>query len=213
MNNELEKRPESSVFSTPKSFEEAQRVAKMLSESTLVPKEYQKNVSNTMIALEMANRTGSSPIMVMQNMNVIHGKPSWSSSFIIAALNSCGRFERIKFVYFGTEGTQGWGCFATSKDKSDGSDMKGPKITMKMAIDEGWVNKAGSKWKTMPELMLSYRAAAFFGRLHAPDILQGMHSVEENVDIKNHEVPNAVQEMNEEIPDAVVVDEENEEMI
>ena len=66
---------------------------------------------------------------------------------------------------------------------------------MDMAKAEGWVDKSGSKWKTMPELMMRYRAAAFFGRLYAPEITMGMHSVEEIVDIQ-HEEPNAVAEIN-----------------
>jgi hypothetical protein len=64
-----------------------------------------------------------------------------------------------------------------------------------MANAEGWVSKAGSKWKTMPELMMRYRAAAFFGRLYAPEITMGMHSVEEVVDIQ-HEEPAGVAAIN-----------------
>ena len=66
---------------------------------------------------------------------------------------------------------------------------------MAMANAEGWVSKAGSKWKTMPELMMRYRAAAFFGRLYAPEITMGMHSVEEVVDIQ-HEEPAGVAALN-----------------
>jgi hypothetical protein len=51
-----------------------------------------------------------------------------------------------------------------------------------MAKAEGWYNKAGSKWKTMPELMLMYRAAAFFARLYTPDLTMGFKTAEENLD-------------------------------
>jgi hypothetical protein len=81
------------TFGDSASFEHAQRVAKMLSSSNLIPKEYQGNIQNTMIALEMANRIGATPLMVMQNLYIIHGKPSWSSSFIIAAINACKKFS------------------------------------------------------------------------------------------------------------------------
>jgi hypothetical protein len=54
---------------------------------------------------------------------------------------------------------------------------------MEMAKLEGWLDKPGSKWKTMPELMLKYRAAAFFGRLYAPEIMMGLYSADEVVDI------------------------------
>ena len=54
-----------------------------------------------------------------------------------------------------------------------------------MVKAEKWLQKNGSKWQTMPELMFHYRAASFFGRLYAPDILKGMHTIEENLDISN----------------------------
>jgi hypothetical protein len=68
-------------------FEHAQSVAKMLCTSALIPKEFQGNIQNTMISLEMANRIGASPLAVMQNLYIVHGKPSWSSTFIIASIN------------------------------------------------------------------------------------------------------------------------------
>lgn len=172
-----------SVFSDASAFAHGQRVAKMLSTSSLVPKDYQNNIQNTLIALEMANRIGASPLMVMQNLYVIQGKPSWSSTFIIAALNSCKRFSPLRFEMEGTG--EEYGCFAWAFELATNDKLQGPKITMKMATAEGWVSKAGSKWKTMPELMLRYRAAAFFGRLYAPDVLMGMHTIEEVQDITN----------------------------
>lgn len=170
-----------SSFGDSASFEHAQRVAKMLSSSNLIPKEYQGNLQNTLIALEMANRIGASPLMVMQNLYIVHGKPSWSSSFIIAAINSCKRFSPLRFEVTG-EGEQR-GCVAWAYDLNTSDKLEGPRVSMEMAKKEGWLGKAGSKWQTMPELMLRYRAAAFFGRLYAPEILMGMHTVEETSDV------------------------------
>lgn len=168
------------AFST-NGFEHAQRVAKMLCSSDLVPKEFRGNVQNTLIALEMANRIGASPLSVMQNLYIVHGKPGWSSSFIIAAINSSKRFKPLRFLMTG-EGEE-YGCTAWTFEVDDTEKLEGPKVTMKMAKSEGWLDKAGSKWKTMPELMLRYRAAAFFGRLYAPDIMMGMQTHEEIIDI------------------------------
>jgi hypothetical protein len=170
-----------SVFSTGEAFEHAQRIAKMLSSSDIIPASYKGNVANTLVALEMANRLGDSPLMVMQNMNVIHGKPSWGSSYIIAKLNSCGRFNAIKFKVFG-EGDQKT-CIAWTNDTSSGELIEGPPISIEMAKKEGWFTKNGSKWPTMPDLMLRYRAAAFFGRLYAPELMMGMHTTEEMHDV------------------------------
>jgi hypothetical protein len=170
-----------SAFS-PQGFDHAQRVAKMLCSSSLIPKDFQGNIQNTMIALEMATRIGASPLMVMQNLYIVHGKPSWSSTFIIGALNSCRKFSPLRFELSG-EGDQ-YGCEAWAYETSTNEKLTGPKVTWEMVKAEGWLAKAGSKWKTMPELMFRYRSAAFFGRLYAPDILMGMHTAEEVIDIQ-----------------------------
>ena len=172
------------------SFEMAQRQAKALSASDLVPQQYKGNVANTLVALEIANRIGASPLMVMQNLNIIHGRPSWGSSFIIAAINGSGKFTALRFV-----GDLSKGIKAVCQEKATGELLEGPTVTMEMAKAEGWLDKAGSKWKTMPELMMRYRAAAFFGRLYAPEITMGMHSTEEVVDIQ-HEEPAGVAAIN-----------------
>lgn len=174
-------------------FETAQRQAKALSASDLVPAQYKNNVANTLVALEIANRIGASPLMVMQNLNIIHGRPSWGSSFIIAAINGSGKFTALRFV-----GDLAKGIKAVCQEKATGELLEGPLVTMEMAKAEGWVSKSGSKWQTMPELMMRYRAAAFFGRLYAPEITMGMHSTEEIVDIQ-HEEPKAVAAINEAI--------------
>lgn len=168
-------------FGDSASFNHVQRVAKMLSESDLIPAAYKKNIPNTMIALEMANRIGATPLMVMQNLHVIQGKPSWSSAFIIAAINNCKKFTPLRFDLKGSGDTLE--CTAKAKDIASGENLVGPKVTMAMAVAEGWVSKAGSKWKTMPELMIQYRAAAFFGRLYVPEIMMGMHTDDELRDI------------------------------
>lgn len=210
MSNELTKSTQTQavgVFNNSTSFEHAQRIAKMLCSSTLVPAEYQNNISNTLVALEMANRVGASPLMVMQNLNVIQGRPAWSSPFIIASINSCGRFAPLKFRFekrgmkeIGYEywtGTKAQGnrkketanlkvedvaCQAWTTDGS-GEVLDGPWVSIEMAVLEGWYTKSDSKWKTMPEVMLRYRAAAFFGRLYCPEIMLGMQTSEELSDI------------------------------
>lgn len=202
-----------SIYSSDDAFDRAQRMAKQLAASDIVPAQYKGNISNTMIAMEMANRTGSSPIMVMQNLHVIQGKPSWSSSFIIAALNACGRFSPVRFRYTDLgpkevtfeqwEGSQGQrrkvarsvkindkACVAYSYDQR-GDLLEGPSVSVEMAVKEGWYTKQDSKWPTMTDLMLTYRAAAFFGRLYAPDVLMGMQTQDEVTDVHAVHQPSA----------------------
>ncbi len=168
---------QSSFFTNLDAFEAGQRICKMLSSSSLVPNIYQGNVANTFIALEMATRTGSSPLAVMQNLYIVHGRPGWSAQFVIAALNACGKFSPLRFEMSG-EGDKR-SCKAWAIEHGTGERLEGPPVSVEMAKAEGWYGKNGSKWQTMPELMLRYRAATFFGRLYAPDILMGMRTSEE----------------------------------
>lgn len=168
-----------SAFSSIQAFEDAQRMSKALAESTLIPPIYRNNLPNIIIALEMAQRINQSPFLIMQEMQIINGKPSMSSKFVIAILNTCGLFSKIRFIYNESK-TE---CFARAKDLETGEILDGPTITMQMAKDEGWLEKQGSKWKTMPELMLAYRAGQYFGRLYAPEYVSGITSAEEAHDM------------------------------
>lgn len=239
-------------FLNVESFEFSQRVANMLSNSTLVPEQYRaitkvkvgkdnfgnmqfrdepnpNGLSNCIVALNMANRMGADPLMIMQNLYLIEGRPSWSSQFIMASINSCGRFSSLRFEvenlgeveveYQETAWSNGrknvvtktlkvenstcvaWAIesgteipnFSLEELKEHGGVYKcckaygiplveSSKISVEMAVKEGWYTKNGSKWKTMPEQMLRYRAASFFGRVYAPELLMGLRSVEEEKD-------------------------------
>lgn len=164
----------------PANFELSQRAAQALASSTLVPQQF-RNVANALIAIDMANRLKCSPLMVMQQLYVVQGKPSWSAQFVIAAINACGRFSPLRFVMAG-DGLERQ-CHAEATDKYSGEVLKGPAVSLAMAKAEGWLDKGGSKWKTMPELMLRYRAGTFFGRLYAPDVLMGLYTQDEQIDI------------------------------
>jgi len=170
-----------SVFSGIQAFEDAQRIAKALASSTLIPTQFQgqQGFANCLVALEIANRMNISPFLAMQHLHVIHGRPSWSSSFIIAMVNGSGRFSPLRFEMSG-EGDS-LACYAVATDVKSEQELKGPTITMAMAKKEGWFSKNGSKWQTMPELMIRYRAAAFWGRLYASDLLLGIQSQEEEI--------------------------------
>ena len=206
-------------------FDQLQRVAKALCASTLVPAQYRAftevkdrgrvtghtpnpaGLPNCVVALNMAQRMGADPLMVMQNLYVIEGRPSWSSQFIIAAINSCGRFSPLRFeisepgkaeeVSYQATVWKGGNrmeetrkvkvrhqtCRAWVIEKETGDRLDGPTVSIQMAIDESWLTKNGSKWLTMPEVMLRYRAASFFGRLYAPELLMGLQTQEEVEDI------------------------------
>ena len=174
------------IFGTSDNFIMANQMAKALSSSTIVPKEYQGNVSNCLVAIEQANRLKVSPLMVMQNLYVIQGRPSWSSKFLIAAINGSGKFD-MELQYEETKDKDGkpYSCLAwTTKN---GRRVEGMTVDMQMAKDEGWLTKNGSKWKTMPALMLRYRAASFFSSLNCPELTLGLYTKEEAETIDDYD--------------------------
>ena len=171
------------AFANESNFEAAQRMAIALTKSSLVPQEYRDNVPNCLIAMELANRTGASVFMVMQNLDIIHGRPAWRSQFLIATVNASGRFSPLRFRFEGTEGSDDWGCRAVAVDRDAGEECVGALITIGLAKAEGWHGKSGSKWKTMPEQMLMYRAGGFWTRVYCPEIGLGMYTADEVEDI------------------------------
>lgn len=172
------------MWNDQKALASAWKAAQMLAKSGLVPEVYRNKPEDCLIALDLANRQNLSPMMVMQNLYVVKGKPAWSGSFCAAAINGCGKFSPLEYVFVETGGG---GCFARATRLSNGSICVSDTITMQMAKDEGWLNKSGSKWQTMPRQMMMYRSASFFARAHCPEVLLGIQTAEEVQDVRGYE--------------------------
>jgi len=186
-NNEEAASKSLSVFASNESFELAQRAAKLLSASDLVPESFRGSLPNCLLALNIAQRLGADPFSVLQNVSMIRGKPSWSASFLIGMVNSSGRFTPLQFRMTG-EGDD-LTCVAHAKCKQTGEPCEGPPVSIRLAKSEGWYDKPGSKWKgEMAPLMLRYRAGAFFSRIYAPDLTLGMRTAEEEIEIRDVQV-------------------------
>lgn len=176
------------AFSGVSAFETAQRMAKALAASSLLPVAFQNNVPNCMIAMELANRIGCSVFMVCQNLDIIHGRPSFRAQFLIATTNASGKFSPIRYRWQGKEGSDDWGCRAYAKDAKTGEECVGPLVTIGLAKREEWVQKKGSKWQTIPELMLTYRAGSWWTRIFCPEMAMGMGTSEEAIDTWGEQV-------------------------
>ena len=171
---------------TVMTMKELMDMSNMLAKSTIIPVTYQHRPENCFVAIDMASRMGVTPMMVMQNMFVIQGKPSWSGQAIASMIRSNPNFRNVELHYVGTEGKDDWGAYVTATRISTGSTLKGGTVTIATSKKEGWFQKAGSKWQTIPELMLAYRAYAWFGRVHCPEIMMGMQTVEEVQDVQGY---------------------------
>lgn len=171
-------------FFDTQGFELLQRVAKAFASSSLVPAAYVNNVANCMIALNLARRLKADELMVMQNLYIVHGNPGWSAKFLVACINSCGRFSALRYEWRGKDERAGdFGCRAWAVERETGERLNGAWVDWKMVKAEGWDSKKGSKWVTMPEQMFMYRAAAFWQRAYAPEISMGLSTAEELADV------------------------------
>lgn len=163
------------------------RIADRYANSSMVPDTYRGKPDNCFVAVELASRMDVSPVLVMQNLYIVQGKPSWAGQACKALIDGCGKFRDSDYVLTGNRGDDSWGCYLQAVRISTGKLVKGTEVTIKMAKDEGWYGKNGSKWKTMPEQMLKYRAAAFFARTECPEALMGFQTAEEVEDVRGIE--------------------------
>ena len=166
-----------------------QRQAQALAASNVIPAQFKENTANCMIALEMAERLKTGAMEIMQNLYVVHGNPAFSSKYLIALINMSGILHgRLKFEFEGEPGSDEYSCYAVGIEKETMQELRGTRVTIKMAKDQGWWGKTGSKWPSMTDQMMCYRAAAFWSRIHAPEATMGMMSVDERQDTEEIDI-------------------------
>jgi hypothetical protein len=162
------------MFANQDSFNTGYKMAQILSASTIIPDTFKGNVGNVMIAIDLAQRIHTNPLMIMQNMSVIYGMPSFSAKFLIACINASGLFATpLRYEFVSEQGKDDWGCYAYAIDKQ-GEVLKGSTVTIRQAKIKGWYDKKGSNWQADPEQMLRYRAATRFQNAYCPEITCGL---------------------------------------
>lgn len=173
------------VFSSASIYGEYHRIAVDMSKGDLIPDAFRNKPANIMIALNLSSRMGADPLAIMQSMYIVHGKPSFSASFIGGLIDDSGKFGFIEYRMSGTPGQDDHGCRIVTTATSTGQEIQGPLITVAMAKAEGWWKRSGSKWPTLTDLMLGNRAITFFARRYAGSILLGMSATDELEDIRD----------------------------
>lgn len=167
-------------------FKEGWNMAGILAESDLVPQHFRGKKANCLIALNMAQRMQADPLMVMQNLVVVHGTPTFEAKFAIACFNATGKYSPIRYTEVGEKGKDSWGYRAYAIEKATGDVCEGPVVTIETAKAEGWYNQ-NPKWRNVPDLMLRYRAASWFIRTTDPGVMMGFQTREEVEDFANFE--------------------------
>lgn len=160
--------------------EQMMRYASTLSKSNIIPKAFVGNAPNCFVALDVAQRLGVGVMEVMQNMHVVHGTPGFSSKYAIALANERGPFKGpIGFEWNPDPRNPSVRAYATVESTGQVVEFT---CDLAMANAEGWTKNP--KYKSMPQLMLSYRAATLLVRLYCPEVLLGLQTAEEVQDVR-----------------------------
>ncbi|MBK9496674.1 MAG: hypothetical protein IPO08_19670 [Xanthomonadales bacterium] len=166
-------------------FNLMQREARLFATSPLIPEHLRKGgpdqaMANCYIALKMARTMGEDALVVLQNIHVVNGKAGFASQYMIARANASGVFKgRINWrIDKSDRNNLSVTAYATLAETGDVVEFT---VDMAMATAEAWTKNP--KYRTMPEVMLRYRSAAFLVRFYAPDVMLGYHTSDEIEDV------------------------------
>jgi len=164
-------------------------MAKVLMSSDFVPDRYKdgspRAMANALYTREISLQQGIPWVEVMQNLNIVKGKPMWESRYLIERMAQKGIEPNYEFEERGKKKVSYdvWSGPKEARRKEtkalDISDRacrfvavrgeretKGPWVSLEMAIQEGWYYREGSKWPTMTEKMLMYAAAREYNKYY-----------------------------------------------
>ena len=196
MSTELEVLKSESVpagcFASAEAMREMSQVAAVISKSPIVPASFKGDEGGVLIALDMAQRLNLNPLAVMQNIYMVGNKPAWTGTFYAALITTSGLFRSYNYEEEETGeevksiGRKNLRCRVVAVGV-DGNKVCGPWVDYVMAEKDGWSRRNGSKWQTMPELMIRYRAASFFVRTCCPNAAMGLREASEQAEINEIE--------------------------
>lgn len=156
-------------------------MATKLSQAVGIPDAYRKSPSDCYLAIRMAKQIGVEPLAFMQRSYPVKGKIGIEGQLYIGVMNSSGIYKHGIGYKMSGEG-MARKCVAYGQ-RVDNDEIESAEVSMEMAKKEGWLEKAGSKWQTMPDHMLKLRAGAFLVREYHPELVLGLTPIEEIVDM------------------------------
>ncbi len=164
---------------TPSSLAEAMEFAGMMSKSSIVPKDYQNNPGNILVAIQWGMEIGLQPLQSMQSIAVINGRPSIWGDAMLALVRSSGLLEAIN------EEVTDLKAVCTIKRRGEQEVVR--EFSIQDAKQAGLSGKQGP-WAQYPKRMLQMRARAFALRDVFPDVLRGVHVAEEAQDMSERDM-------------------------
>lgn len=153
------------------SMNDKMQYAQALAQASLLPKQYQRNPGNVLLAVELGESLGIPPIQAINTVHVIEGKPSASSGLISALVRRAGHTLRVK-----------------GDDQSATAEIvrsDDPDFTYSVTWDMGRARNAGvtgkDNWKKYPAAMLKARAITEVARDACQEALMGVQYTPEEL--------------------------------
>lgn len=161
---------------TPKNLHEAMELAKIMADSDLVPKDFQKKPGNVLVAIQMGAEIGLKPMQAIQNIAVINGRPTVWGDAALGVVQSSDKLESFNELDETEALKQGFG---RTELKRKGN--KEPIVSTFSIEDAKKANLWGKTdpWTQYPGRMLKLRARAFALRNGFADVLKGLAIREE----------------------------------
>lgn len=161
----------------PQNLEQAMKLADMIANSDLAPKDYKGKPGNVLIAVQMGQEIGLSPMTAIQNIAVINGKPGVygdSGKALLLARGFIIEEDDIEIVKKNGMGR----CRITRPNH--------PPVERTFSIENAKTAKLWGNdgpWTKYPERQMAWRAFWYAARDCAADVLKGMQGIEELRDI------------------------------
>lgn len=164
----------------PQTFEQAERYAEKIANSSLCPSAFKGKAGDVFIAIQMGSEVGLSPMQALQNIAVINGRPSMWGDAALALVRVHPHCKSIREWMEGSikDGTAVAYCAVVRK----GQQEEIRSFSVQQAKTASLWGKSGP-WTQYPERMLQMRARGFALRDIFADALRGLHIAEEAQDI------------------------------
>ncbi|MPX91390.1 hypothetical protein [Salinivibrio sp. VYel1] len=163
---------------TPQSLDEAMRMADLMANSEMVPKDYQGKPGNVLVAVQMGAELGLQPVQALQNIAVVNGRPSVWGDGLRALIMSAPDLIDIRDEF--DEGTMTARCIIVRQRNGKNIEFVG-EFSKQDAEQAGLWGR--NTWKAYPKKMLEWRAFGFSARKAYADRLRGISLAEEVRDI------------------------------
>ena len=162
----------------PTNMTEAMEFSKFLATSTHIPKDFQGNPNNILVAIQWGYEIGLAPMQALQNIAVINGRPSLWGDSMIAVCKAHPDWRGISETYIEEEDKAV--CLVKRNVHGEIEETRS-EFSYKDAQRANLTNKPGP-WKNYPKRMLQLRARGFALRDAFPDAIKGLITAEEAID-------------------------------